>query len=164
MRVSVSLQGSDDLRKRLLELPKALSTTVQRKALIAGAEPIRAHAASLAPRDPMSSGPHLADNIVIGVPPKRKLAMAGLSSAEADVAGEGGIVEVGPALQPSDHFYGYLQEFGTVRHQAQPFMRPAFDTQARASLNLVLSSLWTAIRKALPQTFPSGRSSTSGGL
>lgn len=164
MRIAVSLQGSADLQKRLLELPKSLSMSVQRQALIAGAEPIRAHAASLAPRDEQAGPPHLADHIVVGVQSARKLRSAGLSAAEEDIAASGLTVEVGPALQPSDHFYGYFQEFGTVHHPAQPFMRPAFDTQARASLNLVLASLWAAIRKALPQTFSGGRSATGGGL
>jgi HK97 gp10 family phage protein len=164
MRISVSLQGGADLHKRLLELPKAVGSRVQRQALMDGAEPMRAHAASLAPRDETSSGPHLADNIVIGVQSKRKLAQSGLSAAELDVAADGVVVEVGPALQPSDHFYGYFQEHGTVFHAAQPFMRPAFDLKARTSLNVALTSMWAAIRKALPQSFPTGRSSTGGGL
>jgi HK97 gp10 family phage protein len=157
--VSVTLQGSADLMKRLRELPEAVGVTVQRNALIAGAEPMRAHAAALAPRDSQSSGPHLADNIVIGVQSKRKLKTAGFSAAEEDVFGAGPVVEVGPALQPSDHFYGYFQEYGTIHHAAQPFMRPAFDAQKQTSLNVVLASLWAAIRKALPQSF-GGRSVT----
>jgi len=159
MRVSVTLQGSADLMKRLRELPEAVGVSVQRKALIAGAEPMRAHAAALAPRDSQSSGPHLADNIVIGVPPKRKLKAAGLSAAEEDILGAGTIVEVGPALTPSDHFYGYFIEYGTIHHEAKPFMRPAFDAQKQTSMNVILASLWAAIRKALPQSF-GGRSTT----
>ena len=164
MRVSVTLQGSADLMKRLRELPAAVGVTVQRNALIAGAEPMRADAAALAPRDASSSGPHLADNIAIGVQSKRKLKMSGLSAAEEDIAGAGPVVEVGPELQPDDVFYGYFQEYGTIHHPAKPFMRPAFDAQKHNSLNLVLASLWAAIRKALPQSFSGGRSATSGGL
>ena len=159
MRISATLQGSADLKKRLAQLPQAVGVSVQRKALLTGAEPIRAAAAALAPRDSQSSGPHLADNIVIAVQTKTGLKQAGLSAAEEDMAGDGPVVEIGPSLKPSDHFYGYFQEYGTVHHPAQPFMRPAFDTKAQTSLALVMSLMWTAIRKALPESF-GGRSTT----
>jgi len=161
MKMSASLHGAADLRKRLSELPQAVSTKVQRQALLTGAEPLRAAAAALAPRDEQSSGPHLADNIVIGVQSRRKLGQSGLSASEMDLAGEGTIVEVGPALQPSNHFYGRFQEFGTIHRAAQPFMRPAFDAQGRTSLRLVMASLWAAIKKTLPSN---GRSTTGGNL
>lgn len=164
MRIAVKLEGSADLLKRLQQLPASVSAAAQRKALLAGAEPMRAHAAALAPRDETAKAPHLADNIVIGVQSARKLKNAGLSAAELDVAQAGLVVEVGPALKPSDHFYGYFQEFGTVHHAAQPFMRPAFDSQGHRSLSVVLTSLWESIRKALPQTFSGGRSTSGGSL
>lgn len=160
----MTLDGTGDLLKRLQQLPASVSAQAQRRALLSGAEPMRAHAAALAPRDTQSNGPHLADHIVIGVQSARKLKNAGLSAAELDVAQSGTVVEVGPSQKPSDHFYGYFQEFGTVHHPAHPFMRPAFDAQGRRSLAVVLASLWESIRKALPQSFPGGRSSTGGGL
>lgn len=145
----MKLVGGADLAKRLNELPLAVSKRVQRQALMKGAEPIRASAASGAPRDPEANAPHLADNIVIGTRSKTR-------------AGEGEtIVEVGPALQPSDHFYGYFQEYGTVDHPAQPFMRPAFDQNAQRSLNIVLSELWTSVKKKLGM---GGTSSQRGNL
>jgi len=164
MRLALTLDGTGDLLKRLQSLPAATSASVQRKALLAGAVPIQEHAASIAPRDESSSGPHLADNIVIGVQSARKLKQSGLGAAELDIAQSGMVVEVGPALQPSDHFYGYFQEFGTVHHAAQPYMRPAFDTQKHRSLAVVIAAMWEAIRKALPQSFPGGRSATGGHL
>jgi HK97 gp10 family phage protein len=163
MKLAVTLEGSADLRARLRSLPKALSVSVQRKALLVGAEPIRARAATLAPRNESAGAPHLADHIVTAVSSARTLAQVGLSAAELDVARSGVVVEIGPSRQPSDHFYGYFQEFGTVHHAAQPFMRPAFDTQASRSLAATLAALWAAVRQALPQSF-SGRSVTGGHL
>lgn len=163
MRIEVTLQGGTEMLKHLRALPAAVSTKAQKVALLAGAEPIRAHAEALAPRDTTSNGPHLADNIVIGIQSARKLRNAGLSAAELDVAREGVVVEVGPAHQPTDHFYGYFQEHGTALHAAQPFMRPAFDSEHRRSVQVILTSLWGSIRKALPQSF-GGRSTTGGNL
>lgn len=154
MRVSYTITGAADLAKRLRELPKAVGAKVQTQALIAGAEPMRREASSRAPRG-SGTGPHLADDIVIGTVSARRL--------ESQGRGDQTVVEVGPSKRPHDHFYGYFQEFGTVHHRARPFMRPAFDLQARNSLNLALMAMWTAIRKALPQSF-GGRSAGAGNL
>lgn len=150
MNVSMKLVGGADLAKRLGQLPGSVSKNIQRRALEKGAEPIRAAAASGAPRDERANAPHLADNIVVGT---RSLTRAG----EGEV-----IVEVGPARQPSDHFYSYFLEYGTATAPAQPFMRPAFDTQAPRSLNIVMAELWAAIRKKL--AIGGGRSTTGGNL
>lgn len=149
MKVSVKLVGGQDIVRRLRQMPDAVSAKTQRRALMHAAEPMRDTMARLAPRDENAAAPHLADNIVIGT---RSLTKAG----EGEV-----VVEVGPSRQPSDHFYGFFQEFGTAFHPAHPFARPAFDENAGRSLNLVLSELWTAIRRFLGSN---GRSTTGGGL
>lgn len=136
--------------KRLAQLQTTMSRNVQRNALRKGAEPIRATAASLAPRDPVSGTPHLADNIVIGTTSKTR-------AQEGEV-----VVEVGPELKPDDVFYGMFQEYGTVNHQAQPFMRPAFDQHAPRIMGIVVADLWEVIRKKL--AFGGGRSTTGGNL
>lgn len=146
MKASVKLVGGTDLAKRLAQLPLAVSARVQRQALTAAAEPMRAAMAAGAPRDENANAPHLADNIVIGTRSKTR-------QAEGET-----IVEVGPALQPSDHFYGFFQEYGTVHGPAQPFMRPAFDQNTHRSLNIALSEMWTAVKKKLGM----GGQSTTG--
>jgi HK97 gp10 family phage protein len=146
----MSLVGGKDMAKRLNELPLAVSRRVQRQALQKGAEPIRAEMASSAPRDERANAPHLADNIVIGTRTKTR-----------ENEGET-IVEVGPALQPSDHFYAFFQEYGTAYAPAQPFARVAFDLNTRKSLNIVMSELWASIRKKL--ALGSGMSTQRGNL
>ena len=149
MKASFSLSGGPDLAKRLQQLPDALSRDVQLAALKAGAEPIRAAAAVKAPRS-HGPGPHMADDIVIGVTSAAKLEKQGRFTET--------VVVVGPSHTPHDHFYGLFQEYGTAHHAAQPFMRPAFDTEAQASLARILAALWAKIRKALPQSFSSAKS------
>lgn len=153
MKINLTITGASDLAKRLEQLPAAVSRTVQVNALKDGAEIIRARASQLAPRS-AGPGPHLADDIVIGTISAARL--------ERQDRGNEVVVEVGPSLKPHDHFYGYFQEYGTIHHPAQPFMRPAFDTGAPTALNRILSSLWKAIRKALPTSF-SGSTPTGFG-
>jgi HK97 gp10 family phage protein len=150
MKASFSIVGGQDLAKRLTQLPAAVSKRVQRDALRTAAEPIRDEAARQAPRDAQANAPHLADNIVIGTVSKTR--------PRADET----IVEVGPALQPSDHFYGYFQEYGTAFAPAQPFMRGAFESQVRRSMAIVVDELWASIRKKLG--LGGGRSTTGGNL
>lgn len=151
----MTLHGAQDLAKRLNELPKAVSLRVQREAARAAAEPMRAEAAALAPRDPEVEGTTLADSIVIGTISQRRLNRQGRSEV---------VVEVGPSRKPADAFYGYFQEYGTVHHAAQPFMRPAFDHTSRQSLNILLSRLWAAVRKRLPESFGAARTGGGTGL
>lgn len=105
-------------------------------ALKKGAEPIRDMAESLAPVDLSGGPPHLADNIVVAAASSRSLDAEGLFDAVA--------VEIGPRQST---FWGYFQEYGTVKQQASPFMRPAFDSQRSLSLQIVASELWAAIRR-----------------
>lgn len=144
MKVSVKLHGGPDLIGRLDRLSRAASKRVQRNALLAGAEPIRAEAAALAPRSALGA-PHLADNIVTGVARGQD--------------GDETLVEVGPAAGAggNDFFYGHMQEFGTVKAPAQPFMRPAFDQKAPTALRVILNHFWAALKRE------SARGGVSGG-
>lgn len=148
MKIDMTLQGGTDVVHRLQQLPEALSVKVQRDALRVGAEPMRASAQALAPRGTIP--PHIHENIVIG-PAKKGL---------DDVSDDNVTVEVGPERK---FFYGYFLEYGTVKMSARPFMRPAFDTQAPASLAVIGRELWAAIRKWLPTSFAPS-SNTGGGL
>lgn len=141
MKVSLKIQGGMDLARHLKALPEALSRKVQVEALKDGAEPMREMATDLAPRG-AGPGPHLADNIVVGAPTQASLERRGRFDET--------VVEVGPSRKPNDVFYGFFQEFGTRHHAAQPFMRPAFDSQAGHSLTRILSSFWRVIKRALP--------------
>lgn len=114
-------EGGEELAAALDRLSTRVSRRLLREALIEGAEPIRRRAGHLAPRAP--GAPDLADNIGISV---------SRSEDEATIA-------VGPT---QGFFYGLFQEYGTVHHRAQPFMRPAFESEANRALGIVGQALW----------------------
>src|SRR5690348_6093500 len=134
-------EGGAELAKNLRDLPDAVSLGVQRKALRVAAEPIRAHAASMAPRGP--DAPHIAENIVIGTP-----AITGVTAEH--IRDNQAVVAVGPE---KSFFYGFFWEYGTIKLLARPFMRPAFDTQAGVSLGIIGRELDVAIQTATKRMF-----------
>lgn len=125
MKIGMKFEGGAELAKLLDQLSVRTSANVMRAALKEGGEAIRAHAASIAPRAP--GAPDIADNI-------------GISTANP--RGEAAAVKIGPT---KGFAYGLPQEFGTVHHGAQPFMRPAFDAKAGAALNLIGLAIWRAL-------------------
>lgn len=149
MKMSLRIEGGQDLAARLARLEQSVSRKIKVDALREAAEPIRATAAKLAPRSP--DAPHLADNIVIGMKTEKTLERLGRDSET--------VVEVGPRAGTSgdDFFYGLFQEFGTAFIPAQPFMRPAFDTWAPRSLNALVSRLWRALSGATQGRSSAGR-------
>lgn len=151
MRVDVTVTGFDDLQKRIAELPLAVSHRVQVQALKKGAEPIRASASALAPRDEAAGAPHMADHIVVKE----------LTGARRDAEGiyDGAAVEIGPLAK---FFYAYFQEIGTAFHPAKAFMRPAFDSGVRRAQAIIRADLWASIRKRL--SIPSSTSTTGRGV
>lgn len=136
--ISLTFSGGQELAKAINALPSAVSIKVQREALAAGAEPMRAEAEVLAPRGP--DAPHIADNIIISIP------RTGL----ADVSDEAAVVAVGPDKK---YFYGFFWEFGWRYHSAHPFMRPAFDTKGAECVAIIGKQLWASIAKSAERMF-----------
>lgn len=48
-----------------------------------------------------------------------------------------------------DAYYGKFVEFGTAYQAAQPFLRPAFDTQKEAFIEAMRVELWNLIEQAV---------------
>jgi HK97 gp10 family phage protein len=130
VKFSMRVEGGEELARTLNALPEAVSRKVQLEALKKAAQPMRASMASHAPRG--DQPPHIADNIGISVARRR-----------ADTE-EGPSVVVGPV---KGFAYGLPLEYGTRHTAAQPFMRPAFDTDAPSSLGIVGQELWAALEK-----------------
>jgi HK97 gp10 family phage protein len=138
MKFRHTWKGDGDLVKTFKAMSNAVSRPVMVEALTRSAEPIRATAAALAPRGE-GSGPHLADNIVVGE--------TGFGANGNTVASDLVTVAIGPSHQPHDMFYGQFQEFGTAHHPAQPFMRPAFDQKHGESRKRFAAELRDAIAR-----------------
>ena len=137
MKFSGKVTGTADLMKAFQRLEHAVSKQVMTEALLDAAEPMRSEAAAQAPRS--DTPPHLADNIVVA--PTR------FGTNGKEVGPDVAAVAIGPSLQPGNFFYGMFQEFGTSRHAAQPFMRPAFDSQRRAVRKRLAASVAAAMKR-----------------
>lgn len=154
------VEGLKELDAALGEFSKATGRNILRRALSQAAEPIRSAAAAKAPVDRgalqqaiivTAKGPPDAGKVAYARVMKSggdaKAATAALRQARRDNAGQNAFAEVfiGP---DKSAFYGRFQEFGTVHHAPQPFMRPAFDENAQAALDLIAGALSEQIEKA----------------
>jgi HK97 gp10 family phage protein len=127
VKFSIEIKGGEELAKNLDKLSIAPQKRIVREALRAGAEPMRLYMEQQAPRgDP--AAPNLAQSMAI--------------SSAMPIEGDIATVKVGPTR---DVHYGRFQEFGTARHSAQPFMRPAFDSKAEQSVRIVQNELWRLV-------------------
>jgi HK97 gp10 family phage protein len=141
MIVKVNFEGGEALAKTLNSLPDAYSRKVILAALKEGGEPIRAMAAQLAP---LGETENLSENMTISVTNQLGSTAGGRWRARDET-------EHAVAVGPSKHeFYGLFQEYGTVHHGAQPFLRPAFDAQGQTALTIIGDALWWALRKMIP--------------
>jgi HK97 gp10 family phage protein len=127
--VKMRFEGGAELAKAFQQLTTRVSKSTLRNALEDAAEPMRRRMSEMAPREP--GAPDMADNIVIST--ARTKSFEGVQSAA---------VAIGPEKR---FFYGFFQEFGTVHHGAQPFVRPAFDGGVTRALSDIARSLWTAL-------------------
>jgi HK97 gp10 family phage protein len=138
--IEMRFEGGTELAANLAKLSERVSKRVQRQALREAAEPMRERMSDLAPHEP-------------GKPDLRE--MMAVSNARGEDIKETAVA-VGPTLKG---FYGSFQEFGTSRHGAQPFARPAFDQTAAHSLRILSSELWDALKSRGLGLFSRGESS-----
>lgn len=151
------VQGLAELEKALDNLSKSVGKNVLRKSLRKAAEPMRDRAKALAP---VGEGT-LRDSIIVGgllnksqKRKQRKLTEDERSSIE---------LFVGPSYRKgAGGRHGHLVEFGTSPHilggvfrgtkhpgtAPQPFMRPAFDAEARPTVTRLGPLLMAEIEKA----------------
>jgi HK97 gp10 family phage protein len=121
---AMHFEGGAELAQALDSLSVRVTQNVAREALKHGGELIRKRASQLAPYE--VGPPDLRDNI-------------GMSNAKVSEAGDIAAIKIGPTR---GFAYGLPQELGTRHHAAQPFMRPAFDTEAPKALGLIGQELW----------------------
>ena len=120
----ITVDGAEQLTRKLEALPAIFTRDAVLAVLTSAGEPMRAAAAAKAPRS--DSAPHMADSITI-----------------LPTEGQPLSVSLGPTRR---FFYGRFQEFGTVHHSAQPFMRPAFDTHVDSVIADVGRQFWALIK------------------
>ena len=126
------------LSARLNAIPKEVVTAV-RPALVKGAEEYAATMRALAPRDEGD----LIESIEVTAPGETTPAYAeggGRRTAGPNQA----LVTVGN----EDVRHGHLQEFGTVKQEAQPFMRPGARLAKPRAQRRISRAIGQAIKKA----------------
>lgn len=147
--ISMRFSGGEALARVYASLPEAVSRRWQLEALRKAAEPLRAEMAARAPRGPSRVGRrfpvHLKDSITI---------MTMRQSVADDPT-----VAVGPS---KDAFWGFFQEYGTVRHGAQPFAGPSFDARVMTMLDTLRDEAWSAIRRRIPSVSAFGVAGAGG--
>lgn len=126
-RASVSIEGGEELLKRLQGLPDAAAGKAMDAALMAGAEIVRADASRRAPR---RTG-KLSESIVAEL----KTGKSGRKSAV-----------IGPN---EEAFYGSFVELGRKNQAAQPYLRPALDENKDTVQRAIADELRSAIEKAV---------------
>ena len=129
------LKGSVALEQRLLAIPREVLAEL-RPALVKGAQDIADAMELLAPEDTGD----LVNTITVTGP-------GGTTPAYATGGGSVTLAENQAAVTVGspDMRHGHLQEFGTVSHEAQPFMRPAF----RLKKAKVMARISRAVAKAV---------------
>lgn len=131
---SVKVEGLKELEQALRGLPKANAKRVLNKTLKEAGEPVAKTARALVP---VEQG-YLRESIDVSTK---------LSGRQRKLHKKQSPVEmfIGPGPDPA----GHLQEFGSgPGHQAQAFMRPAWDQHKNEVLDTIANRTWLEIEKA----------------
>lgn len=132
MKMTVRLDGTKTIRRKLRQIINTTRASVVTAALESGGEVIAEEARRLVP---VRSG-NLRDSIGV--------ATGGLNYSALSLKKGGISVQVGPRQgrgEPHDGFYGHMVEFGTVNMAPQPFMRPAFDSMSGEAMQVIIEHL-----------------------
>lgn len=146
MSFTVKVEGLREVQTALRELlPDATARRVMRKVLMTRAQPIIDAAQSLAPVDPR--GKHaLRESIAASGTLRRSQRSSSVSSGDKDSVW----VFVGPSSNKTKSIfhYAHIQEFGSVKQSARPFMRPAWDGAKGTLLDNIGRDMMTEIEKS----------------
>ena len=161
--VTVKVDGLRDLERALAEMKKTTAKSTSIRALKKAAKPIADHAEGSAPR---RSG-KLAASIGVTTKKPRNYEAGNIAynqtmkdggSAKAAVAAMRAARRANPATfaeifitpgakRGNPLRQAIFQEFGTVNHPPQPYMRPAFDAKKMPALETIRTELAVEIEK-----------------
>lgn len=128
--------GFKDLDKALRELPKSVAMSVLRSAIKRAGKPVQ---------DAMeANAPKLSGDLAGSIEFKSALT----SRQKRFSPKQKGEVElfIGPSYPKGAH--GHLLEFGTSKMAAQPFARPAWDSNKQNVFETLKSEIWKSIDRA----------------
>lgn len=131
-RQTFKIEGLKDLQDALAEFPKATGKAVLRRALLKAGQPIKDAAAARAPR--LRGKLQMSVGAGTKLSRRQKRMHQPESSVEVFV-GAGALVQA------------ITQEFGTVNHPPQAFMRPAWDGNRHQAMSSIKDELSDEIMK-----------------
>lgn len=132
----MKVEGLKEVETALRRLPDATAKGIMRRVLREAGKPIADAARQLAP---VAEG-DLRDSIAVSTK---------LSQRQRKKHRKGGKDDVEVFVGAGPHPQAHMQEFGTVDHPAQPFMRPAWDQNKRGALDGIKAAMWREIRKSV---------------
>ena len=139
----MKIKGLRECEAALAHLPKATGKNVLRRVGRTRLEPMRDDAAQKAPDDPNTTGGRdLASSIKIRNGKARVRFVQGKFRADSS---RGISLTLGPSKFA---FHGKFHEWGTIKMAARPWMRPAWDGNAREVVVGIADDLMAEIRKA----------------
>jgi len=173
MSFNVTAAGFSELEKALADLPKAVQRGVMVRALMKAGEPVAAAMAAGAPTPGIRASIAISDKLSKSAAQKHRRAYANLGLASAVEVFVGPSYSLGSGAQLSHLFeFGTKDRFtrgGKKKQRAgaggtlvigrgkvarrgimpmQPFVRPAWDQNARRSLDIIKAEIWTQIKKS----------------
>ena len=136
------LEGFKELDAALSQITaESTARGVMRRSLKEAAEPMADLAQSKAPDDPTTGGYDLKTSVTYSTRLSRSERRNHARETRGDRAFVEGFVGAGPLAHP------HWQEFGTVHHAPQPFLRPAFDQDAQNFISRLGRSLAVQIER-----------------
>lgn len=163
---TMKLEGMKELQQAMEQIAtKSTRTAVMRRALTKAAEPMRAKAEAWAPvrTGTLSEGIKIsprvvneAGNVAYNATMRAGGDQAAAVGAMRDARRAARASGINPAIAlymgptvAHGAFYGAFQEFGTKNHPPDPFMRPAFDAEAQATVDRIAPLLRQEIDRAV---------------
>lgn len=148
MKTTVKLSGFKEMDAELARLKPATGKGAMRRALKTAAQPMADLAQSMAP---VGDTHTLAPSISVSTKLSKRQAKLHRKTVKNDKASVEMFVGAGPLSS------AHTQEFGTVNHPPQPFMRPAWDQDHMALLDRLKDALWAEITKAMKRAAKRGQ-------
>lgn len=163
-KTTFKIEGLADLDDALQQFSRVTGGNILKRAVGAAGAMIAEEAIKIAPFDvDRKTGKHLKEEIKVAKPKiinpgtaafaqamretgDRAIAAAAARAANREAGGTGrsAVTHVGPSKRAGQ---GVLQEFGTVHHAAQPFMRPTWDVYGPQAAFVIRDELAAGIEK-----------------
>ncbi len=144
MKRSAGLEGIADIERMLGELPANIAKGAARRSLRRGGEVFAERARELAPDDPTTPNANDPQDLKTSIKVASRQA-TGRSRRRTREGGDEALAWVGPTKEGFPQ--AIMQEFGTAEHEAQPYMRPAWEEKQDEALSVITKDLGPEILK-----------------